>query len=58
MVNNEELVYTYIEKRDMKLFVGRIGYIDLSRQELRLIDLRGDVFYLKSKDILRVDFLE
>jgi|GEM_PF-3199312 len=58
MENNKELVFTYFEKGDMKLYVGKIHYIDLIKQELRLMDLQGDVFYLKYKDILRVDFHE
>lgn len=56
--NNKELVFSYFEKGDLKLYVGRIHYIDPFEQELRLMDLLGDVFYLKYKDILRVDFHE
>lgn len=58
MKNNKELVFTYYEKGDLKLYVGKIHYIDLFNQELRLMDLHGDVFYLKHRDILRVDFHE
>lgn len=56
--NNKELVFSYFEKGDLKLYVGRIHYIDPFEQELQLMDLLGDVFYLKHKDILRVDFHE
>ncbi len=58
MENNKELVFSYFVKGDLKLYIGRIHYIDPFQQELRLLDLHGDVFYLKHKDILRVDFHE
>ncbi|HZH61605.1 MAG TPA: YolD-like family protein [Metabacillus sp.] len=58
MENNKELVFTYFEKGGMRLYVGKNHYIDLFKQELRLMDLHGDIFYLKHRDILRVDFHE
>jgi len=58
MENNKELVFSYFEKGDLKLYIGRIHYIDPFEQQLRLLDIHEDVFYLKHKDILRVDFHE
>ncbi|MFC0271142.1 YolD-like family protein [Metabacillus herbersteinensis] len=58
MEYNNELVFTYFENGDMKLYVGRVHYIDDLKKELRLVDLHGDKFYIKFNDLLKVDINE
>ncbi|PAD69957.1 hypothetical protein CHH83_06005 [Bacillus sp. 7586-K] len=58
MENNKEVVFTYYEKGDIKLYIGFIHYIDPTRKEVRLKDIHNDVFIIKFEDVLRVDFHE
>lgn len=55
---NKELVFTYFDNGDMKLYVGHIHFLDDIKQELRLMNGHGDKFNMKFKDILRVDYRE
>ncbi|MFS0882541.1 YolD-like family protein [Metabacillus niabensis] len=58
MEYNKEVVFTYYDKGDIKLYVGQIHFIDNIRNEIRLIDNHKDVFIIKFEDVLRVDFHE
>ncbi|MCV9886227.1 YolD-like family protein [Metabacillus halosaccharovorans] len=58
MEHNKELVFTYYDYGEIKLYVGHIHYLDTIRKELRLKDGPGDRFNLKFEDIIRVDYSE
>jgi hypothetical protein len=58
MEYHKELVFTYFENGDIKLYIGNIHYIDDIRKEIRLMDSHGDKFIVKFQDVLRVDIHE
>lgn len=58
MEYNKELVFTHYDRGDIKLFIGRVQFIDDLKSKLRLLDSQGDKCNLKFNDILRVDFYE
>lgn len=58
MEHHKELVFTYYEKGDIKLYVGLIHLVDTHKKKLKLLDVDGNKFTLKFDDILRVDFHE
>ncbi|PAD67132.1 hypothetical protein CHH83_20605 [Bacillus sp. 7586-K] len=58
MEYNKEVVFTYYEKGDIKLYIGFVHYVDTIRNEVRLKDIHDDVFIIKFEDVLRVDFHE
>jgi hypothetical protein len=55
---NNELVFTYFDNGDMKLYIGHVHYIDGLKKELRLVDRHSDVFFIKFHNILKVDVHE
>ncbi|PAD67070.1 hypothetical protein CHH83_20770 [Bacillus sp. 7586-K] len=55
---NKDVVFTYYEKGDIKLYIGSIHYVDTSKNKVRLKDVHYDVFIIKFDDVLRVDFHE
>ncbi|WP_299090315.1 YolD-like family protein [uncultured Metabacillus sp.] len=56
MEYNKELVFTYYDNGDIKLYVGHIHYLDELKKEVRLIGFHQDKFVIKFQDLLRVDF--
>ncbi|MBO1515071.1 YolD-like family protein [Metabacillus bambusae] len=55
MEYNKELVFTYFDRGDIKLFIGHVHFIDGLKKELRIFNSHGDKFFIKFEDILRVD---
>ncbi|KKI91373.1 hypothetical protein WQ54_15225 [Bacillus sp. SA1-12] len=52
---NKELVFTYYENGDIKLYIGNIHYLDEIKKEVRILGFHQEIFILKIEDILRVD---
>jgi YolD-like protein len=54
MDNNLQLCFTYFEKDDFRLMIGKVHYVDLFRGELRLIDGQNEMHRLRFMDLLDV----
>ncbi|KKI93331.1 hypothetical protein WQ54_03585 [Bacillus sp. SA1-12] len=52
---NKELVFTYYENGDIKLYIGYIHFLDEVKKEVRILGFHQEKYILKIEDILRVD---
>ncbi|MDM5335684.1 YolD-like family protein [Fictibacillus enclensis] len=54
MANNLELCFTYFERGDFRLLIGKVHFIDSYKRELRIVDFHEEVIRVKIMDIVDV----
>ncbi|EIT86137.1 hypothetical protein A374_06046 [Fictibacillus macauensis ZFHKF-1] len=54
MAYNVPICFTYYQKGDFHLLIGRVHYADTQQQALRIVDFHGDRHTLKLTDIIDV----
>lgn len=56
MENNLELCFTYFQRNDFHLLIGKIHYFDAFARELRILDYHNELHKLKLDDLVDVKF--
>ncbi|MDN4075515.1 YolD-like family protein [Fictibacillus terranigra] len=54
MAENLELCFTYFQKDDFHLYIGKVHFIDTYRKELRVMDFHEETFRLKLENLVDV----